>query len=387
MEKESNLSDNLQSRLFALGPAPPGFRPPDATAFATAESNLRNAIRYLNDTYGELDQLRTVIQKEKNNSKRTSYKAQSMMLAMQVIRFKGLIGKYRDILIGLQDAEIIKVKQYIEQMVEMRNKIQAKTDPTQREFQVGSSISLVQEQRKTKRICRRWRDRLVQLTEAKMDKTEQLTEKPKLINKPRNMLNAKTNKWKEAVSLQQSGLIKSGCKRCEYLRKLTKNRPSKLCKVCKKWSDDEKAKAAGNKKANKTPIMAKSKKLEVRVRTDSEEAIIKIEIEHGEFTDEEEIGSLEKETTLKDEIKETVESHDTAAVEEENETSQDDVDPKVVASLQNSLKSIDCKNMALAYVKVLQEYAMLNDNYRAIGLLTEVEKSVLNPPQNEDFDL
>lgn len=182
MEKESNLSDNLQSRLFALGPAPPGFRPPDATAFATAESNLRNAIRYLNDTYGELDQLRTVIQKEKNNSKRTSYKAHSMMLAMQVIRFKGLIGKYRDILIGLQDAEIIKVKQYIEQMVEMRNKIQAKTDPTQREFQVGSSISLVQEQRKTKRICRRWRDRLVQLTEAKMDKTEQLTEKPKLIN-------------------------------------------------------------------------------------------------------------------------------------------------------------------------------------------------------------
>jgi len=73
--------------------------------------------------------------------------------------------------------------------------------------------------------------------------------------------------------------------------------------------------------------------------------------------------------------------------QEENETSQDDVDPKVVASLQNSLKSIDCKNMALAYVKVLQEYAMLNDNYRAIGLLTEVEKSVLNPPQNEDFDL
>lgn len=134
-------------------------------------------------------------------------------------------------------------------------------------------------------------------------------------------------------------------------------------------------------------MQAKSKKLEVRVRTDSEEAIIKIEIEHGEFTDEEEIGSLEKETTLKDEIKETVESHDTAGVEEENETSQDDVDPKVVASLQNSLKSIDCKNMALAYVKVLQEYAMLNDNYRAIGLLTEVEKSVLNPPQNEDFDL
>jgi len=43
--------------------------------------------------------------------------------------------------------------------------------------------------------------------------------------------------------------------------------------------------------------------------------------------------------------------------------------------------------MALAHLKILQEYAMLNDNFRAIGLLTEVEKSIIHPPQKEDFDL
>jgi len=43
--------------------------------------------------------------------------------------------------------------------------------------------------------------------------------------------------------------------------------------------------------------------------------------------------------------------------------------------------------MALAHLQILQEYAMLNDNFRAIGLLTEVEKSIIHPPQKEDFDL
>ncbi|XP_039149866.1 uncharacterized protein LOC6736242 isoform X2 [Drosophila simulans] len=200
MENKSILPDNLQSRVFALGPAPPGFRPPDAAAFVTAESNLSNAIRYLKDAHGELDQLRAVIQREGNNSKRTSYKAQSMTLAIQVIRFKGLVAKYRDILIDLQDAEIFKVKQYLEQMEEMlskvnirlasmRTKIQAKTDPTQREFHVESSFHLVQKQHKTKGLCERWRDRLDQLTKARMDKTEQLTENRKLINKHTSVRN------------------------------------------------------------------------------------------------------------------------------------------------------------------------------------------------------
>ncbi|EDV50075.2 uncharacterized protein Dere_GG14641 [Drosophila erecta] len=363
MDKISILPDNLQSRVFALGPAPPGFRPPNAAEFASAESNLRKATRYLKNTYCKLDQLRTILKKERNNAKIPVYRDQSMTLAKQVIRSKELIGKYRVILIDLQDAEIFKVNRHIEQMedllsevnnrlVSLRTKIQAETDPAKREIHVGSSFYLVREQHKTKGLCERWRDRLDQLTKARMDKTEQLTEKPMLINKPKTILNAETRKLQEAINLKQVALIKSGCKRCAYLRKVTKHGPSKLCKVCKKWADDEKAKAVVNKTTNKSPQMPKSKELEVRVRTDSvsEESTIKIEIE------------------------------------EKDETSNDEVDPTVVASLQNSLKSIYSKNMALAYVKVLQEYAMLNDNFRAIGLLTEVEKSVVNPPQNEDFD-
>ncbi|EDX00434.2 uncharacterized protein Dyak_GE15056, isoform C [Drosophila yakuba] len=106
--------------------------------------------------------------------------------------------------------------------------------------------------------------------------------------------------------------------------------------------------------------------------------------------------SLERETSSKENLDQSsqlfpiivaVKSQATTVVKEENEPSNDEVDPAVVATLQNSLKSIDSKNMALAYVKVLQEYAMMSDNFRAIGLLTEVEKSVVNPPQNEDFDL
>jgi len=49
--------------------------------------------------------------------------------------------------------------------------------------------------------------------------------------------------------------------------------------------------------------------------------------------------------------------------------------------------SISNDEEALRHLRALQEYAMIHDNFRAIGLLTEVEKSVLNPPQNEDFDL
>ncbi|KAH8260613.1 hypothetical protein KR038_009027 [Drosophila bunnanda] len=40
----------------------------------------------------------------------------------------------------------------------------------------------------------------------------------------------------------------------------------------------------------------------------------------------------------------------------------------------------------MAHVRILQEYAMLNDNYRAIGLLSEVESALINPARTEDFE-
>ncbi|KAH8415574.1 hypothetical protein KR222_005496 [Zaprionus bogoriensis] len=41
----------------------------------------------------------------------------------------------------------------------------------------------------------------------------------------------------------------------------------------------------------------------------------------------------------------------------------------------------------MQHLKALQEYAMLNDNFRATGLLLEAEKAFLNPPHSSDFEL
>ncbi|TDG50357.1 hypothetical protein AWZ03_003262 [Drosophila navojoa] len=41
---------------------------------------------------------------------------------------------------------------------------------------------------------------------------------------------------------------------------------------------------------------------------------------------------------------------------------------------------------AMLCLKALQEYAMLNENYRAIGLLTETEKAFVSPADATDFE-
>ncbi|XP_034482016.1 uncharacterized protein LOC117787573 isoform X2 [Drosophila innubila] len=42
---------------------------------------------------------------------------------------------------------------------------------------------------------------------------------------------------------------------------------------------------------------------------------------------------------------------------------------------------------ALIHLAALQEYAMMNDNFRASGLLIQVEKAFQNPPNSNDFEL
>ncbi|XP_030570848.1 uncharacterized protein LOC115769944 [Drosophila novamexicana] len=49
--------------------------------------------------------------------------------------------------------------------------------------------------------------------------------------------------------------------------------------------------------------------------------------------------------------------------------------------------SIDNHAEAMQCLKALQEYAMLNENFRAIGLLTETEKAFKSPPNLSDFEL
>ncbi|XP_052847278.1 uncharacterized protein LOC128259124 [Drosophila gunungcola] len=394
MEKQA-ITEISKSSIFALGPAPPGFQAPNAVAFATTESSLRDVIRHLKDTNQRLENARVSLQSERNPVKRQAYKEKTMIFAKEQIRAKKLIVIYQRKLIDLQDAEISKVTRHLIQMEDLlrdvnnrlgnlRFKIKAETDPKKREMYVGSSFYMVREQHKTKGLCVRWRDRLEQLKKARIRKDPPAKDKPQLANKPQE-----TAKTEQALVLKASepkaDQNETGCKRCAFLTKTNKQGQTKLCKICKKWAEDK----------NKLNInLTEPNELELRHCVDSSlnESTIKIEIEPVEMTEIEEMKSLEKETASnanvsKPSIVPIIVAVKSEAEEENNVRNDDLVDPQVITSLQSTLKSIDCKNMALAHLKILQEYAMLNDNFRAIGLLTEVEKSIINPPQNEDFDL
>lgn len=49
------------------------------------------------------------------------------------------------------------------------------------------------------------------------------------------------------------------------------------------------------------------------------------------------------------------------------------------------LPEITTSQEALRYLKALEDYAMLGENYRAIGLIEQLEQVLKNPPKSEDF--
>ncbi|XP_017058029.1 uncharacterized protein LOC108099175 [Drosophila ficusphila] len=49
--------------------------------------------------------------------------------------------------------------------------------------------------------------------------------------------------------------------------------------------------------------------------------------------------------------------------------------------------SIGSTEEALKHVRALLEYAMLKDNFRAIGLLTQAEQAIQFPPKSDDFEI
>ncbi|XP_017057979.1 uncharacterized protein LOC108099138 isoform X2 [Drosophila ficusphila] len=390
MEKKANIADSLQTRLFALGPAPPGFQPPNASFFASLEAHLRKAIRFLIDTNRQLQILRKSLQTEKNRKKRQTYKEKMAMFAKEQLRAEQLILKYRSRLMELQEAEISKVTKHLEQMDKvlgqvnirlgyLRTKIKAETDPKRREIHVCNSFFLVREQHKTKGLCERWRDRLGQLTRARIRKEKPMSVRiPNSAPKPQEKPTADAQKPKEVSGLEasepkadQKEMIETGCQRCAALVKESKPGQPKICSICSKWSKDN------NTTKPKVTIYSKEVSQSFPI-TSKEEQLNKSNVVPMILDVRSETMTAVKEepTTSKDLI-----------AFQEVAANKDLIDSKTVSSIQNSLKSIDSKNMALAHVKILQEYAMLNDNFRAIGLLTEVEKSILNPPQNEDFDL
>lgn len=48
---------------------------------------------------------------------------------------------------------------------------------------------------------------------------------------------------------------------------------------------------------------------------------------------------------------------------------------------------VNTHDEVVQHLRALQEYAMLNENFRATGLLLEAEKAFLNPPTCVDFEL
>lgn len=48
--------------------------------------------------------------------------------------------------------------------------------------------------------------------------------------------------------------------------------------------------------------------------------------------------------------------------------------------------SIDTRDEALKHLRALQEYAMIQDNFRAIGLLMQAEQAIECPPNSKDFE-
>ncbi|EDV40197.1 uncharacterized protein Dana_GF24069 [Drosophila ananassae] len=48
--------------------------------------------------------------------------------------------------------------------------------------------------------------------------------------------------------------------------------------------------------------------------------------------------------------------------------------------------SIDTRDEALKHLRALQEYAMIQDNFRAIGLLMQAEQAIECPPKSKDFE-
>ncbi|XP_037728094.1 thyroid receptor-interacting protein 11-like [Drosophila subpulchrella] len=336
--KEIEEMRSLENKTISNSKPPQLLKPVEQLPGKPGELNI-NGKRLravpVNKTNNRLKYLRVRLQRETNQARRMSFKEKTMSFAKEQIRTKALITKYRLKLVHLQDAEIFKVTKHLEQMedlltdvnnrlVNLRSKIVKESDAKVRQVDVTNSFHTTSFQ--------------------KPQQQSRLLEKPK----------TEHQKLQEALVLEASkakGVKNSsneiGCKRCAFLSKMKKQGQPRLCRVCKKWADDKgKAKETVTKKSE-------SNDLEVRMCMDSSstESTIKIEIE------------------------------------EDQVTSKDSIDPKIITSIQDTLKSIDSKNMALAHLKILQVYAMLNDNFRAIGLLTEVEKSIIHHPKKEDFDL
>ncbi|KAH8303612.1 hypothetical protein KR018_006928, partial [Drosophila ironensis] len=61
-------------------------------------------------------------------------------------------------------------------------------------------------------------------------------------------------------------------------------------------------------------------------------------------------------------------------------------EPQIIVKCKDEI-SINSREDALKHLRALQEYAMFQDNFRAIGLLMQAEQAIESPPNSKDFEV
>ncbi|XP_020807658.1 uncharacterized protein LOC110183666 isoform X2 [Drosophila serrata] len=264
------------------------------------------------------------------------------------------------------------------------------------------------------------------VTEATRKVTSENTNKK--ISSPKSKANTKsipktvTLKSKDEIDSRNNDKIR--CKRCDFLQRTNKNKKNcpKVCTVCLKWAhkvlqDGVEILPNRNIPNNNTttPNSAVTTPAKENVHTNTE-STISVEIEpvtdfnmiRESVTQMDvpepsvEIEPLDE--TMNDEIMSDVIKEDETEIFAKTESidieeipliqedkteivaKTDSIDFDEIRLIQDGLKAIDNKNTALAHVRILQEYAMLNYNFRAIGLLSEVEASIIIPEKTPNFE-
>lgn len=172
--------ENVQLRgIFALGPAPPGHKPPNTALFARLETHLLTMCRHLRDATERLDRLRSAIRMETSHAMRLAIREETMKTIKEQVRTRELIAKYRLKLQTLQEAEILKVVKHMHEMGKnaqhMNNELallnaamKRETDPSNLRWHEQKIYNLLKEQQNAKDLRERWRIRLVQMETAKI---------------------------------------------------------------------------------------------------------------------------------------------------------------------------------------------------------------------------
>ncbi|KAH8386331.1 hypothetical protein KR200_007146 [Drosophila serrata] len=365
--------------IFALGPAPPGYRKPNSSLFIHLESQLLTISRRMKYTAARIDRLRGAHRIETCTAMRETIKEQVMKAINDQIQARDIVAKYSLKLKALQEAEIMKVVKHMQRidricqekctkLAHLRGIITEEHDPAKVRCHQKEIYALVKAQEKFKDLRDRWKLRLTQMEAAKV----------KSLKPPSSSKSVNASK-KVRLSIDSRNNDKIRCKRCDFLQRTNKNKKNcpKVCTVCLKWAHkvlQDGVEILPNRNIPSNNTTTPNSATEIFAKTES------IDIEEIPLIQEDK-ASINKSIYCKTILYLLLYDLQTEIV-----AKTDSIDFDEIRLIQDGLKAIDNKNTALAHVRILQEYAMLNYNFRAIGLLSEVEASIIIPEKTPDFE-